>query len=595
MGKTDKRVRDLGQVWQALQLVKPFFKKYAFRILTGFVALLCVDFLQLVIPRFIKGAVDQLHAATATSHSLLAAAGYILVFAIGIGICRFFWRSLILGFSRLLERDLRNRLLDHLLTMDRAFFQKNPPGQLMALATNDLAAVQLAAGMGLVACLDAVVMTAASLCFMAYINPSLTLIAILPMPFLVIVTRLLSARLHSRFMKVQEQFSRLTEYSRSAIATIRLLKAYNQEKSYSARFNGMGLDYVRDNMRLATVQGTLFPISTLVANVSLLLVMYFGGQLVVKEAITVGDFVAFISYLFMLTWPMMAIGWVVNLFQRGVTSLSRLQDIFGQRPFHTDQAATGALPHPTGRITIRNLNFTYPGQREPALCDLDLDIPAGQVLGIMGRTGSGKTTLCHLLVRLYPVADGTLFFDEEDVNRLALEEVRGCIAYVPQDVVLFSDTVAANIALGNPAVGQERIEEAAKLCAIHGEILQLPEGYQTRIGEKGVKLSGGQRQRITLARALLLDRPVLIIDDGLSAVDSETETAITEGLKERLRGRTCIIVSHRVAPLVHAHRVMILEEGRCVAQGSHAELLAMNPFYASIYNHQVLAGAGQES
>lgn len=595
VGKNDKRIRDLGQVWKSLLLVKPFFKKYAFRILTGFVALLCVDFLQLIIPRFIKGAVDQLHAATATTHSLLAAAGYILVFAVGIGICRFFWRYLILGFSRLLERDLRDRLLDHLLSMDKAFFQKNPPGQLMALATNDLAAVQLAAGMGLVACLDAVVMTAASLCFMAYINPSLTLIAVLPMPFLVIITKLLSARLHSRFIKVQEQFSRLTEYSRSAIGTIRLLKAYNQEVSHAARFNRMGREYVRDNLHLATVQGTLFPVSTLVANMSLLLVMYFGGQLVIQQVITVGDFVAFISYLFMLTWPMMAIGWVANLFQRGVTSLSRLQDIFGRRPFHAGQATSGAPAHPRGRITIRNLSFTYPGQREPALRDLNLDIPAGQVLGIMGRTGSGKTTLCHLLVRLYPVADGTLFFDEEDVNRLALEGVRGCIAYVPQDVVLFSDTVAANIALGNPDVSQDRIEEVAKLCAIHEEVMRLPDGYQTRIGEKGVKLSGGQRQRITLARALLLDRPVLIIDDGLSAVDAETETAITAGIRSRLHGKTCIIVSHRVAPLSHAHQVMILEEGRCVAQGGHAELLVSNKFYASIYNHQVLAGAEQES
>jgi ATP-binding cassette subfamily B protein len=592
--KNSLQSQDLSHAWQALSLLKPFLHKYGVRLAAGFAALLCVDFLQLFIPRFIKGAVDRLHDSTATGDRLMTAAGLIVLFALGIGVCRFFWRYLILGFSRLLERDLRNRLLEHLLTLDRPFFQQNPPGQIMALATNDLAAVQLAAGMGLVASLDAVVMTFAALGFMAYINPSLTLIAVAPMPMLVFLTRLLSARLHRRFTRVQEQFSRLTEFSRSAIGTVRLLKAYNQEKFHAARFNRLGLDYVRDNLRLATVHGTLFPVSILVANLSLLLVMFFGGRLAIERVITVGDFVAFISYLFMLTWPMMAMGWVVNLFQRGVTSLNRLRSIFDNGSSLAASAGGKTSPIFKGAISIRHLDFTYPGQAEPVLQGINLEVPAGGMLGIVGPTGSGKTTLCHLLARLYPVAGGAIFFDGTDVNDLELNRIRGWVAYVPQDVVLFSDTVAENIALGKPDATQEQIESVAKTCAIHEEIMRLPQGYRTRIGEKGVKLSGGQRQRLTLARALLLDRPLLIIDDGLSAVDPETETAITRALGSRLKGRTCIIVSHRIAPLANAHKIAVLEEGRCPAVGTHAELLTASRFYASIYAHQSMA-AEQES
>ena len=554
----------------------------------GFVALIAVDFLQLVIPRVIKNAVDTLQFGSATSTSLLTDGAYIVLLAFLIAALRFLWRIMLLGFSRSLETDLRSRLFAHILTLDRAFFQRSTAGEIMALATNDLSSVQLASGMGLVAFVDAAFMGVAAIAFMAYINPWLTAIAIAPMPLLAVLTRYLSARLHRLFKKVQEQFSALTEFARSTVSGVRLIKAYNQEGLQSRRFESMGRTYVHDNLRLSFVYGALFPISGLVGNVSLLLVLVFGGRMAIKGTLTAGDFVAFINYLLLMTWPMMAIGWVADLFQRGSTSLGRIQALFDERPSFQDPVPTETLPPLvlTGGIELRNLSFTYPNQSQSVLRDLDLEVHPGQFLGIVGRTGSGKTTLCHLLTRLYPVADGTVFFDGQDVNRLPLATVRETIAYVPQDVVLFSDTIAFNITMGKPEATREEIEAAARAAAIHDEILAMKDGYQTRIGERGVKLSGGQRQRVAIARALLLDRPLIIIDDGLSAVDMETEHTIIRSIAGYLKGHTCIVVSHRVAPLAEAQEILVMERGRLVARGTHEELLDASPFYATIYRQQ---------
>jgi ATP-binding cassette subfamily B protein len=572
-------------VLPSLTLLWPYFRRYGLRLAGGVAALLGVDFLQLWIPRFIKRAVDELERGSATGAGLAHYAGIILLIAGGIAVCRFAWRYLVIGFSRLLERDLRDRLFSHLLTLDRVFFQRHTTGEVMALTTNDLSAVQLACGMGLIAFVDAVVMSLAALAFMAYIHPMLTLIAVSPMPVLVVATRLLSAKVHKRFKKVQEQFEKLTEFARSTLNTIGLIKAYTQEGTQAEHFGRMGRDYVRDNVRLAVVQGILSPFSGLIANCCLLLVLFFGGRLTIASVITVGDFAAFISYLFMLTWPMMALGWVANLFQRGATSLGRIDRILQERPVLADRAEAFSPPRITGRIRLEHLTFVYPGQSVPALSDISLDISPG-ILGVVGRSGSGKSTLCHILARLYPVADATFFLDGRDVNALPLAAVRSNVAYVPQETTLFSETIQFNITLGRADASQAEMEAAARAAAVHEEIMALPEGYQTRVGERGVKLSGGQRQRIALARALLLDRPVLIIDDGLSAVDMETEHAIIRSMASHLRGRTCIIVSHRVAPLVDASEILVMEQGRVAARGDHARLLAHNAFYAAIYTHQ---------
>jgi ATP-binding cassette subfamily B protein len=561
-------------------------RQYSSRLIGGLLALVTVDLLQLGIPRLVKRAVDLLAQGAASQLALAQSALAILLLAVGIAGCRFIWRYLILGFSRLVERDLRADFFRHLLTLDRPFFQKKPVGAIMALATNDLAAVQLAGGMGLVACADAAIMGVAALACMAYISPQLTLIAVIPMPLLAVLTRVLSARLHRRFLKVQEQFSRLSEFARGTITSIRLLKAYTQEVPQAEGFNRLGRQYQQDNIRLARVHGTLFPVSGLVGNTSLLLAVFFGGRLVIGGAITMGDFVAFISYLYLLIWPMMAVGWVTNLFQRGLTSLARLDEVMAAGPTLVDPPQPIPFPGGQTEISLRNLHFQYEGQDRPALAGVSCLIRGGEIVGLVGRSGSGKSTLCHLLARQYPVADGAIFLSGVDINRLSLASVRERVAYVPQDVLLFSDTVAANIGFGNPEAGQEQIETAARICRIHEEILGFSEGYQTRVGERGVKLSGGQRQRIALARAILLDRPLLIIDDSLSAVDLETEQEIISGLAAYLPGRTCLIVSHRIAPLRDTARIMVLEEGRLLAQGNHAELLATSPFYRTMYLQQ---------
>ncbi|MGA2400934.1 MAG: ABC transporter ATP-binding protein [Syntrophobacteraceae bacterium] len=581
-----------GGAWRSVRLLKPYFRRHLLRLAGGFVALALVDLLQLFIPRIVKYAVDSLQQGVATPLGLFEYGLYIALIALAIAGFRFVWRQLILGFSRIVEIDLRNRMFSHLLTLDKFFFQKTTTGEAMALATNDLSSVQLATGMGVVAFVDAVFMGLAAFCFMLYIHPLLTIIALAPMPILAFLTRTLSSRLHGRFKKVQEQFSLLTEFVRSTLSSIRLVKAYNQEELQTLRFAQLGETYVRNNLKLASVYGTLFPVSGFIGNFSMLLVLVFGGKLTISGTITAGDFVAFISYLFIMTWPMMAMGWVADLFQRGVTSLSRIDALLSEKPSlaeHVD-APGRTWNSLSGEIRVKNLSFRYPGQVEPALRGIDLHVPWGMLLGVVGRTGAGKTTLLNLLARLFPVPDGTIFFDGFDLNSISINSVRSAIAYVPQDVVLFSDTIAFNIAFGKPEASAGEIEKVARAAAIHDEIAAMPQGYETKIGERGVKLSGGQRQRIAIARALLLDRPIIMIDDGLSAVDMETEHAIIRSIASYLEGRTCIVVSHRIAPLADANEIVVMENGRVADRGPHEELLVRNAFYSSIYRHQTFSG-----
>jgi len=566
--------------------VRHSFVTHRLRLLLGFVALLAVDLLQLIIPRFIKHGVDGLAEGTITQMGLLKLGGLILAIALVIGVLRFVWRYLIIGFSRLLEQAVRNRLFRHILKMDAQFFEKYTTGDLMAHSSNDLNAVQMACGMGLVAAVDAFVMSTAAIGFMVHIHGRLTLLALLPMPFLAIFTRILSARLHRRFATVQEQFSSMTEFARSTLLSIRLIKAYTTEKFQTGRFDALGQGYVQSNLRVAVIQGLIFPIATLVGNLGMLLVLWFGGTLVIEGTISIGDFVAFITYLYMLIWPMMAIGWVANLVQRGITSLNRIHTLVTARPGlpELENHHLPPIAHPTYRL--QGLTFSYQNEAQPALSQIRLELGPG-IHGITGRTGCGKSTLCRLLARLYPVENGQLLFDDTDVNSLPVDYIRAHIGYVGQEPILFSDTIAANIALGKPEATAAEIEAAARHAAIHSDIMKLADGYTTMIGERGVKLSGGQRQRLALARALVCDRPLLIIDDGLSAVDVATEHEVFNGLQQRLAGKTVIIVSNRIKLLSMTDRTIILAEGRVEFDGRHDELLQKSSLYRSMYDKQM--------
>ena len=570
---------------QLLSHITPLFKQYKLRLFLGFSALLAVDFLQLTIPRILKNGVDSLAAQTASSGILARYALFILLIALFVAILRFVWRYTIIGFSRFLERAIRNRIFSHILKMDKAFFEKRTTGDIMAHASNDLTAVQMACGMGMVAAVDATIMTIAAIGFMSVIHIKLTILALLPMPFLALFTRILSAKLHRRFNTVQEQFSLLTEFTRSTLVSVKLIKAYTMEKFQTREFDKLGRKYVKSNLQVAGVQGLMFPIATLVGNMGMLLILFFGGRLVILGDISMGDFVAFITYLYMLIWPMMAIGWVTNLVQRGITSLTRIDNLLREQTLLPDpQDENPIVKQP--RLKMRSLTFTYPTAEQPVLRNINLTLGPG-IHGITGRTGSGKSTICKILARLYPVTDNSVFFEDRDVNTLSLDTLRSHIGYVAQEPTLFSDTVAANIKLAVPDATQDQVEEAAKLAAIHNDINAFPEQYETVIGERGVKLSGGQRQRLALARAILVNRPILLIDDGLSAVDVETEHEIFAQLHQHFQNKTVIIVSNRLKMLSMTDRILILDEGRIVSDGNHAQLLLENEFYRTMYEKQM--------
>lgn len=575
---------------KVLGLIFPIYGSHRLRLLLGLLALVAVNALQLTIPRLLKQGIDALSQGTAGPDDLLPLALLICLIGVLATLFRFSWRLLIIGFSRILERELRQRIFDHVLAMDEEFFTRYSTGAIMAHGANDLAAVQMACGMGIVAATDALVMALAATTLMTHIHPGLTLLAILPLPVLALSTRFLSRRLHHRFDQVQEQFSRLTEFARSSIASIRLLKAYTLEDSQRQDFAKLGLQYVKESLGVAMIQGLLFPIATLVGSCAMLLVLLYGGRLVIEGTITIGDFVAFITYLAMLIWPMMAVGWVANLSQRGMTSLRRIFLLLSVEP-----ASSPAPPSPAPNvprnspltISLRDLSFHYPNSKRIILASLTLEITPG-ILGITGPIGCGKSTLCRLLTRLYPLPRESLFLAGIDVCDVPPPSMRGLISYVSQETFLFSTTLRRNIAFGDPRASLEQVEEAAKAAAIHDEIMAFPEGYNTIIGENGLTLSGGQRGRVALARALLCKRPLIILDDCLAAVDIATEQVIMDHISPWLRGKTVIWVSQRIKQLSSCTRILVLEGGRIDDVGSYAELLVRNTFIKDISRRQRL-------
>ncbi len=570
------------------RIVFPYFRRNRRNLAIGVSALLVVDMLQLLIPRVIKLAVDDLTSYEASSANLLTYSGMVLALALGIVVFRFIWRRCLFGLSRLIEEALRNQLFAHLQTLSFSYFDRTDTGDLMAHATNDIQAAQLATGMGLVALTDTIVLGTPAVGLMLYINPTLTVIALLPMPFIALFARIISRIFYERFRKVQESFSQLTARARESIAGIRAIKAYNQESSETSRFDGAGRTYIAENIRMVKIGGLFSPVSLLITNLSMALVLVVGGRLTILNTISMGDFVAFNSYLLLLTWPMMALGWMINLFQRGSASLGRIQAILNTTPEVVDTPGVMKKDSLRGAIESRGLSFVYPGASLPALDKLYLRVKPGQLVGIVGRTGAGKSTLCHLFPRLYEIPPGQLYLDGQEIHRWPLEQVRRAIAFVPQDPFVFADTVRANICFGKPDAGTEEMIKAAGAAHLLEEIQALPHQFETILGERGVTLSGGQKQRLTLARALMLSTPLLILDDCFSSVDLETELTILTNLKRHFHGRTTIIASHRLEAMRAADVIFVLHAGQVREQGSHDELVTQAGLYAALYRRQKL-------
>jgi len=573
---------------KSIALIKPYFKENRRKITIGLLSLIIVDMLQLFIPRIIKWTIDGLTALHIDLRQLLVYAIYMAVIAVLIGAFRYVWRRCLLGTSRRMEEGLRNRLFTHIQTLSASYFDRTQTGDLMAHATNDIQQIRMAAGMGMVALNDAIVLGAAAIGFMLYINVTLTLFVLIPMPLITISTLFFSKKMHHRYQAVQAAFSDLTEVIRERFAGIRIIKAHNRKEKEAARVQAVSEEYIKENLGLVKIVGSFFPMLLLFTNLSLAIVLYLGGRQTIALTISPGDFVAFISYLGILTWPMMALGWVTNLIQRGRASLDRINRILETHPEITNRSDAVALDQIQGGIVFEDVDFAYNhnGGSTAALSGIRLKVAPGKILGIVGPPGSGKTTLLSLIPRLYDVSCGGVFLDGKDVRSLQIDNLRSKIAYMPQEPFLFAGTIRENLTFGNPLIQETQLKMITQKAALYDTIQSFPNGFETIVGEKGVILSGGQKQRVALARCLLQESAVLVLDDPISQVDLETGAAIIDMIKSMIAEKTIIIVSHRISAVSFADQIMALENGRIIERGTHRELIVTNQYYAKTFQLQ---------
>jgi ATP-binding cassette subfamily B protein len=576
---------------KSLYLIKPYLLERRLFIVSGLIFLITVDFLQLFIPRIIKWAIDDLTGYRIDKISLLTYALYIVGISVLIGIFRYLWRRCLMGTARRVEEGLRNKLFAHVQTLSAPYFDKAKTGDLMAHATNDIQNVRMATGMGIVALTDAVVLGTAAVGFMVYINVKLTLFVLIPMPLIVFGARFFSKKMHRGYQEVQGAFSELTEVVRERFAGIRMIKAYNREQETSSRIETVSKDYIGKNLALIRITGSFSPMMILFSNISLAIVLFLGGRQTITFTITPGDFVAFISYLGLLTWPMMATGWVTNLIQRGKASLNRIDRIMQEKPTIDDPPDPVLLDHVSGSIGFESVTFSYrPYDHSPAaapvLDRISLEIKQGSVLGIVGPPGSGKTTLLSLIPRIFDVGGGYITLDGIDIRKIQLAQLRSMISYMPQEPFLFAGTIRENITFDSRKTNESKLIQAVERASLSDAITDFPNGFETIVGEKGIVLSGGQKQRVGLARMLLKDAPVMILDDPISQVDLKTGEAIVETIRTMAGEKTIIIVSHRLSALRFADRIITLDRGRIFESGTHAELMANNQYYAKTFRLQ---------
>jgi ATP-binding cassette, subfamily B, multidrug efflux pump len=577
----------------------PYFRRYR-RGLAGGMALVVVsNAFGAALPWLLGRAIDGLAGAGVTLGAVAGSAGLIVVAALVSGAARFGMRQKLNGISRSIENDVRDDFFDQLLRLDAAFYGARRTGDLMSRATNDTQAVRMAIGPGIMYLVNTVVMTAFVLAVMVSYSLSLTLIALVPLAFLPPVMVYFGRAIHRRFEKIQDHLGVLSTMVQENLSGVRIVRAYNQERAQEREFDELNTGYLEKNMALARTAALFSPLLTLLTGFGILTVLWFGGRQAIAGTITAGDFVAFFFYLALLAWPMIALGWVINLFQRGAASLQRIAAVMDAQPAVAPPTDALAPAEVLGRIELRDVSFRYPGTERDVLRDVSFVAEAGQTIAIVGPTGAGKSTLVALLARRFDPNAGEVLLDGVPLRRLPFDVLRRAIALVPQDAFVFSDTIRNNIALGLPVGGSggdtlrgdatARIEEAARVAQLTETIHAFPAGFETRLGERGVNLSGGQRQRATLARAIARDAAVLILDDALSAVDTHTETRILRGLRAVFARRTAFIISHRVSAVMNADLILVLDDGRIVERGSHADLLAHGGLYASLLHRQLLA------
>ena len=585
----------------------PYLSKYRVTLFWGAITVLFNNGLWVLSPQVVRRAVDDLNHNGITHQKILIFSALLVGLALSKGIFQFLTRWLVIGVSREIEYDLRNDLFRHLESLSFSHYQKNRTGDIMARATNDLNAVRMLLGPAIMYTANTLVFTAVALVFMWQISPKLTLYAFAPLPLASIVVQYFGRRIHERFEKIQAQFSDISARAQENFSGARVVRAYAQEEAEIALFETSNQEYVTRSLPLARLTGMLWPTLEMLLGFALVLVLWLGGREVLAHKISLGDFVAFNTYIVMLTWPIIALGWVINIFQRGTASMGRINEILVAQPEITDAAVAPDLKQTQtlrGEIEFRHLDFSYDGLAQarenrtclgpvPVLKDINLVIPAGSSLAIVGPTGSGKTTLVSLLPRIFETKPGdaqpgSLLIDGRPIREYPLETLRRNIGFVPQETFLFSDSVRENIAFGVETASDEQVRSAAEAANIAIDIEGFPEGYSTMVGERGITLSGGQKQRSAIARAIIRDPRILVLDDALSSVDTYTEEKILNHLREVMRDRTTIFISHRVSTVRSADRIAVLHEGRIVELGTYEELLARNGYYTALYNKQLL-------
>lgn len=564
-----------------------YFAPYKRILIAGTLCVLMTNVVKVAAPLVLRHAVDDLAAAVVES-KLLMYAGLLISIALIQGVFLFTQRRLLINMSRDIEYDLRNDFYAHLQKLPFEFYQTHRTGDLMARATNDLSAVRMIVGPALMYSMNTIFAMALLVPLMASINWRLTLLAFLSMPLVATATNYFSKRIHDRFEKVQEYFGTVSNRAQESLAGVRVIRAYTQEEAEIESFKQVNREFVNRNLKLIRLSGIFHPILQFFIGLGFIAVLWFGGNLVISSKITIGEFVQFTLYLGLLVWPMIALGWVINIFQRGMASMGRMHNIMSIEPGIRDSGYTKGIEAIEGQIEFRSLTFTYSEAREPALKGINLQIGSGQTVAFVGGVGSGKSTLMNLVTRLLEAEPGQVLIDGRSIREIPLAVLRASIGYVPQETFLFSETVAENIAFGVEHATAEEIERAATEAGIAEDIREFPEGFETLVGERGITLSGGQKQRTAIARALIRRPRILILDDALSSVDTYTEEEILGHLRRIMTGRTSLIVSHRVSTVKDADLIVVLDDGRIAERGTHDSLIERGGLYAELYEKQLL-------
>ncbi|MDX9898270.1 MAG: ABC transporter ATP-binding protein [Spirochaetia bacterium] len=576
-------------MFKEFKTILPYLRHHRWRYILGLVCLITVDAIQLLLPQYLRKAIDSI--ASGKPQSAVVAIGLaMMATAAAIAAGRFMWRYFIHGASRRIETALRDRLFGRLMTLPTSYFNSNAAGDIMARATNDMNAIRMATGMAFVAFIDGAFMSIAILVVMFAQNPGTTLLTVIPLPLVTVLIVMFGSIVGKRFKRVQELYSQMSSVAQETMQGIRVVQSFVKEDEFSRRFSDSNDGYRKASMTLVKVHGLFFPLISFLAGLTTLVLIVAGGAAVIENRMTPGSLAAMLAYLQMLIWPMLGAGFTVNMMQRGAASLKRVNEVLDTEP--EPRFAFGAEPKeavPSGDISFKSLSLSFPDALAPALVDIDIDLSSGQSLGILGKVGSGKSTLCKTLSRIVEPPRNAVFFGGIDVGSYPIEALRSAIGFVPQDSFLFSDSIRANVLFSDPDLPAWRFDEAIAISGLDRDYRLFSDGWDTVVGERGLTLSGGQKQRVAIARAIIRNPELLILDDSLSAVDTETEEAIISALMTSREGKTTIIISNRVSTLRRAHHIAVLDSGRLIQFGTPVSLLAIEGFYAEIAALQALS------